>query len=662
MSLVRPAIDALVIAVILVSTAMKQMSTSKPIKFAAASLSMLALVGSASQTMAQSGASGRSPSTFPTSVENPSWRSPERGGAGPSGNPSGSDSSGYVADGDASIKPIYWNKSEFLIPFNVGSQGQLPDSVELEVSVDAGRNWTVVEKQKLASRQFTFRSNGDGLYWFRIKTMDKEGRSLETSAQPMAIVIDTSRPQIDLVVDTDSQARMIADFRIADSNLSNTDMRLEYQTELDSSWVPVQMQTQFGRNTMEVVGKSSWDVPIRARQMVVRLIVKDQAGNESEVTRLPTLLRTANASNGLKLTSGGSIFSGLFPGSAEPENPAAGPTLSSNMPSSVPNMLPGREQRPQQELLPTPPAVNRAQPQYQTSTPAVQAPPMASANSQSVLTLDPAPHDPLNTMQRYNFHKIDETRLEIGNPAGSAPVGNQPPSNVSISNQPLLNNQVAPNQQPMPARTPEAFNCSSKAFSLDYNVEVDPGNQVSDVELWATVDGGRNWAMWGSDPDKASPFDVKVQTDGLFGFRMVVVGTNGLANHRPLPGDDADAWIQVDTKLPVARIQSAQYGKGNEGGALVIEYTAQDEFLADRPIAFAYSTSPDGPWTLIQAEIPNTGRYLWAGNANMPRRVYLKIEAYDKAGNVYVDRMELPVDLEGLAPRGRIQGFRAIPQ
>jgi hypothetical protein len=53
---------------------------------------------------------------------------------------------------------------------------------------------------------------------------------------------------------------------------------------------------------------------------------------------------------------------------------------------------------------------------------------------------------------------------------------------------------------------------------------------------------------------------------------------------------------------------------------------------------------------------------LWAGNPNMPRRVYLKIEAYDRAGNVFVDRMELPVDLEGLAPRGRIQGFRPIAQ
>jgi hypothetical protein len=152
----------------------------------------------------------------------------------------------------------------------------------------------------------------------------------------------------------------------------------------------------------------------------------------------------------------------------------------------------------------------------------------------------------------------------------------------------------------LPPRQPQAYASKSRAFSLDYGVEVDPGNQVSDVELWATVDGGRSWAMWGNDPDKVSPFDVKVQTDGLFGFRMVVVGTNGLANHRPQPGDDADAWIQVDTQMPQARIHSAQYGKATEAGSLVIEYTAQDEFLSDRPITFAYSINPDGPWTTIE--------------------------------------------------------------
>jgi hypothetical protein len=552
-------------------------------------------------------------------------------------------SQGNSSENDTASKPIYWNKSEFLIPFNVGSQGMLPESVELEVSVDSGKNWTVVERQKLATRQFTFRSNGDGLYWFRIKTIGKDGRALETSSTPMTIVIDTDRPQIDLVVDTDSQARMVADFRIADANVSNTDMRLEYQTELDSSWIPVQMQTQFGRNTMELVGKSSWDVPIRARQMVVRLIVKDLAGNESEVTRLPTILRTATANNGLKLTSGGSLFGGLFSGSNETD-PSAAPTLSSNTPTQTPNMLADR--RPaQQELLPTPPAVQRGPSTFTSTNTAPQTQPNANLETQNVLTLEPQTTLPgSNSFQQYTFHKIDDAKLEIADPAV-----NVPQQNSALQNQP-----------PVPARTPEAFNCSSKAFSLDYDVEVDPGNQVSDVELWATIDGGQNWALWGNDPDRVSPFDVKVQTDGLFGFRMVVVGTNGLANHRPLPGDDADAWIRIDTQLPVARIHSAQYGKGAEAGALIIEYAAQDEFLADRPIAFAYSVTPEGPWTTIEAEVPNTGRYLWPGNPNMPRRVYLKIEAYDRAGNVYVDRMELPVDLEGLAPRGRIQGFRPI--
>jgi hypothetical protein len=548
---------------------------------------------------------------------NVTWRSPKTQPTSQSNAPQVETTSARTSRSNA--KPIYWNKSDFLIPFNVGNQGRMPKSVELEVSTDSGANWNVVQKSDLASRQFTFRSNGDGLYWFRIKTIDENGRGASPSAQPMAIVIDTVQPQIDLVIDTDEQARMVADFRIADANLSGADMRLEYQTELDPNWLPVPLQTQFGRNSMELVGKGTWEVPIRAKSIVVRFVVRDLAGNESEQTRLPTMLRTAANDLGMKLTSG--------PGTAfnDPH-----PTQEQSSVGFVP------------EVLPAPPLAVNTAPQaispFQTNLPFQANQPMTN---EPVLVLGPEPAQ--QSASRFTFSNIDPEE------ARQALTTDQP-TNMSS---PAVT-QVAPRQ-------PQAYGSSSRAFSLDYNVEIDGGNQVADVELWATTDQGQSWAAWGKDPDKQSPFDIRVQNDGLFGFRMVVIGTNGLANNRPIAGDDADAWIQVDTQLPTARIQSAKYGQGAEAGNLIVEYTASDEHFAERPIAFSYSQSPDGPWTTIATEQPNNGRFAWPGNPNLPRRVYLRIEAYDQAGNVYIDRLEMPIDLEGLAPRGRIQGFRPLP-
>jgi hypothetical protein len=44
----------------------------------------------------------------------------------------------------------------------------------------------------------------------------------------------------------------------------------------------------------------------------------------------------------------------------------------------------------------------------------------------------------------------------------------------------------------------------------------------------------------------------------------------------------------------------------------------------------------------------------------MPRKIYLKVEAVDQAGNVGGHIGDIPVDVQGLAPRGRFQGIRPI--
>jgi hypothetical protein len=203
--------------------------------------------------------------------------------------------------------------------------------------------------------------------------------------------------------------------------------------------------------------------------------------------------------------------------------------------------------------------------------------------------------------------------------------------------------------------------CKSKTFSLDYGIENDPGAPVSSVELWGTADGGNRWELWGIDPDRESPFDIQVESEGLFGFRMVIVGANGLASNRPQNGDEADAWIHVDTASPTVRIQSALYGKGNEAGSLVIEYQASDEFFSERPIGLFYSESPAGPWNVIATGLRNNGKYLWAADPSLPPKIYLRIEAIDAAGNSAVNQLNVPIDVQGIAPRGRIRGYRPIP-
>jgi hypothetical protein len=217
-----------------------------------------------------------------------------------------------------------------------------------------------------------------------------------------------------------------------------------------------------------------------------------------------------------------------------------------------------------------------------------------------------------------------------------------------------------PHAVPMGPTEQNTYHSRAKSFSLDYDIDMTRGSQVSNIELWGTMDNGKTWSKWGEDEDRESPFDIRVDEEGMFGFRVVIVGSNLIASNQPRAGDPADAWIYVDTKAPDVKIISAVYGAGEESGHLVIDYSCADDGLIDRPISISFSERRDGPWTTVASGLKNTGRYLWPAEPNLPKRIYLRIEAVDRAANIGVYRLDLPVDVEGLTPRGRIKGFRPI--
>jgi hypothetical protein len=170
-----------------------------------------------------------------------------------------------------------------------------------------------------------------------------------------------------------------------------------------------------------------------------------------------------------------------------------------------------------------------------------------------------------------------------------------------------------------------------------------------------TVDGGQTWEKWGEDEDRRSPFEIQVQSERTFGFRMVIVANNGLATPSPQPGDAADIWVAIDSTKPRVRLLQAAYGQGEHAGQLDIRWEADDEHLGPRPVTLAFSETPDGPYTTLAAGLPNNGEYFWTIDPRTPRKLYLRLEVRDGAGNVGVDQTAEPISLEGLSPKGRIR-------
>lgn len=208
-------------------------------------------------------------------------------------------------------------------------------------------------------------------------------------------------------------------------------------------------------------------------------------------------------------------------------------------------------------------------------------------------------------------------------------------------------------------RVPTRFS-KGKRFSLDYELEAIGAQGADSIELYGTTDEGKTWQLWGSDPDRMSPFDIETQDIGAFGFRICVVGRNGLASPRPQSGELPDIVVVVDTEKPQVKITGARYGEGTRTGSLVISYQCDDHNLPARPITLAFSDSIEGPWTTIVGGLKNDGQYIWAADPNLPRQLYLRIDAIDEAGNRGVYFLDQPIDTQGLAPRAKIRGFQPL--
>ncbi len=208
-----------------------------------------------------------------------------------------------------------------------------------------------------------------------------------------------------------------------------------------------------------------------------------------------------------------------------------------------------------------------------------------------------------------------------------------------------------------PLNNPTALNLQavgSQRFRLNYeNTYLDP-SVIKTVVLWMTTDGGQTWTSYGEDPDCVSPFPVQVEREGTYGFRIVYETNDGVMGRAPARGDQPDMWVRVDITPPTAQLISAPFGRGTEAGALVINWKAEDVDLGERPIALAWSPTAEGPWTNIVTGHPNTGSYAWRLGNQAPDRVFLQLEVTDAAGNRTISQTTRPIELNGLAPRGRI--------
>lgn len=213
----------------------------------------------------------------------------------------------------AAAKPqprtVFLNLKRFEIPFNIDTTGQRPVEVQLHVSRDGGQTWQVSASQPATAKQFLFTAPEDGDYWFATRTVDKSGQVYPSGAvsPQLAVRVDTAVPEIEWETEVSAEGVISVSIWYVDKTPIGESIRLEYSIDGGRPWIPVtDLETRSTSASEHGVVASARIAPSVAwRQVSLRALVSDQAGNKTLVTRDVDLPRVAVGQLRLATTKSG---------------------------------------------------------------------------------------------------------------------------------------------------------------------------------------------------------------------------------------------------------------------------------------------------------------------------------------------------------------------
>jgi hypothetical protein len=595
-------------------------------------------------------------------------------------------------------EPIYWKQNLFLIPYQFSSAAEpaAAQAVWLLVSKDRGATWQRISDAKPHVKSFNYRAEGDGEYWFAIRTLDRQGHPWPEGAyQPeLRVMVDTTMPRIEAL-----RAQIRPDGAVdvwwhgSDTNLDAATWKIEAQSETDSAWQSIPLPTQATADQLAGVtsavpppptggqvaqdgmssGQTTWHPAAGPRPVRIRASVTDRAGNtatycapieaaslnELNVKRLPLAPSTdalvAQAPSNFPPVSNDNRVVPEF----SPATPAAPAWFAGSgmPPSAVAPLGPPAEQVWQPTFVARAPFQLSTRGAFPTddgvtaygNPNGVGVPPAGQPGGDYDPSGVPAryattnevnggftPDAPAQNMEGVPFHPLPPHRESLSTPLPLPGDDIDDPVDSSIvSVDPNFAANAPTNNTQLAAPAPEVRPkmVGSRTFALEYDLEQVGRFGISTIELWGTRDGGQTWSCYAQDDDNRSPLIVTVDEEGLYGFRIIAQSADALATP-PTSGELPELWVAVDLQRPIAELTAIEQGIGNMNDHLILQWRAGDNNLESRPISLFYSSRPAGPWSAIATSLANTGQYAWRVERHVPSRFYVRLEARDTAGNL----------------------------
>ena len=560
-------------------------------------------------------------------------------------------------------------RDQFTIPFRYDEKllSRLQaQEVILFVSVDEGRSWNEAGRQGIDRQNFKFEPTGDGEYWFSVAIRDLEGRlhpNPKRTPPGLKVVVDRRNPELNLRLVSDDSNRVNLSWKIKDPHADVDTLVLEYRNTPDDDWKMVYI-------AKAISGQTSWKIS-EDQLPEVRGQIFDTAGNvaqtlvslEKPVLKTPSesTLTSFEPQNSSVIENEAQSMPLIQPGLSQVAPPATTTAQVQSMAPTHTSQSPNQNftSRPTSLAAPQTAATTQIQTAPEVSAPALPLLPEVDSAAPS-LDFPAGPSQNLTSDQSEMLPQVAPGMNRIQSPQASLPLMTpaSPPQRVFSEprNYPYQSAGQANNmiRQPGKAQQQRTRFVSKLQFHMDYQVAGVGPSGVGVVELFITQDNGTQWWRYGVDPDLKSPIQVTVPNDGRYGFHFRIHSGVGNSDPPPQPGQKPQVDVIVDSREPQLQLLKSFQGHGPHINHLTVQWQLHDDFPSDRPVSIYYSGNPNGPWQQVDGGLKNTGTHTFQLPEHAPTRMYIRVVAYDAAGNMTEKITSEPLLIDLARPTARV--------
>ncbi|MCD6404871.1 MAG: tetratricopeptide repeat protein, partial [Planctomycetes bacterium] len=179
------------------------------------------------------------------------------------------------------------------------------------------------------------------------------------------------------------------------------------------------------------------------------------------------------------------------------------------------------------------------------------------------------------------------------------------------------------------------------------------GSGLLEWRLWVSHDNGVSWSPAGNTA--AGEPIVFSAPSGRYGLFASAVDRAGNTSAIPRSGDAPQTFLQIDTKVPLVRLKTLKMGGSVRGGSRIpIQWEAVAPKLAPKPVAIYLSPDGGNSWTIVAADLPNSGNLFWDVPSINSSNCCLKVTLRDASGAVGEAQSAKPFTIDSIPPTSAV--------